>query len=65
MNGKEHPVVYVSLALSQQETHYAITGLEPLAVVLFLWLLYGSNHDHSALKAMLQTLSANGKRVRW
>ena len=33
--------------------------------VIFLWPLHRSNHDHSALKAMLQTLSANGKRVRW
>ena len=72
-DGKEHPVAYASRALSPQETRYAITELETLAVVWaithFHAYLYGHDvevvTDHSAVQAVLQTPSANGKHARW
>ena len=71
-DGKEHPVAYASRALSPQETRYAITELETLAVVwaitYFYAYLYGHDvevvTDHSAVQAVLQTPSANGKHAR-
>ena len=72
-DNKEHPVAYASRALSSQESRYAITELETLAVVWaishFHPYLYGHNvlvhTDHSAVRAVLQTPSANGKHARW
>ena len=55
------------------KVRYAITELETLAVVWalshFHAYLYGNNvtvyTDHSAVKAVLATPSANGKHARW
>ena len=49
MNGKEHPVAYAStsLALSRQEIHYAITGLEP-----WLWCYFYGHY----MEVMMTTL---------
>ena len=68
-----HPVAYASRSLTQAEKGYAITELETLAVVWaishFHAYLYGNDvtvyTDHSAVKAVLATPSANGKHARW
>lgn len=68
-----HPVAYASRSLTQGEKGYAITELETLAVVWaishFHAYLYGNDvtvyTDHSAVKAVLSTPSANGKHARW
>ena len=73
LNSKLHPVGYASRALSQQERNYAATELETLAVVWavshFHAYLYGHDvvvyTDHSAVRAVLETCSANGKHARW
>ena len=72
-DNKAHPVAYASRALSPQESRYAITELETLAVVWaishFHAYLYGHDvlvyTDHSAVRTVLQTPSANGKHARW
>ena len=72
-DNKAHPVAYASRALSPQESRYAITELETLAVVWaishFHAYLYGLDvlvyTDHSAVRTVLQTPSANGKHARW
>ena len=56
-----------------QESHYAITELETVAVVwaILHFHAYLCGHDvlvytdHFAVKVMLQTLSANSKHARW
>ncbi len=68
-----HPIAYASRSLSQSEKRYAITELETLVVVWatshFHAYLYGNEvtvyTDHSAVKAVLATPSANGKHARW
>ena len=68
-----HPVAYASRVLRGAERHYAITELETLAVAWaishFRAYLYGNTvvvyTDHSAVKAILETPSANGKHARW
>ncbi len=73
VDGELHPVAYASRALSPQEKNYAITDLETLAVVWavthFHAYLYGHEvtvyTDHSAVKAVLETPSPNGKHARW
>ena len=72
-NGWLHPVAYASRALSPPEKNYGVTELETLAVVWamqhFNAYLYGHEvtiiTDHSAVKAILQTPSLNGKHARW
>ena len=72
-DGRVHPVAYASRSLSPQEKRYAVTELETLAVVWavthFHAYLYGHNvnvfTDHSAVKAVLETPSPNGKHARW
>ena len=72
-DGKLHPVAYASRALTPAEKNYSITELETLAVVWavthFHAYLYGHEvtiyTDHSAVKAVLETPSANGKHARW
>ena len=59
--------------LSPQEKRYPVTELETLAVIWavshFHAYLYGHNvqvfTDHSAVKAVLETPSPNGKHARW
>ena len=68
-----HPVAFASRALSAAEKNYSITELETLAVVWAIQhyhaYLYGNEvtviTDHSAVKAILQTPSPNGKHARW
>ena len=72
-DGKLHLVAYASRALSAQEKKYAATELETLAVVWrvshFHAYLYGHDvlvyTDHSAVQAVLETPSSNGKHSRW
>ena len=72
-DGLAHPVAYASRSLTKGEKSYAITELETLAVVWsithFHAYLYGHDvtvyTDHSAVKAVLSTPSANGKHARW
>ena len=67
-DGRVHPVAYASCSLSPQEKH-----LDTLTVVWavshFRAYLYGHNvhvfTDHSAVKAILETLSPSGKHARW
>ena len=73
LDGKLHPVAYASRALTPQEKKYAATELETLAVVWsvshFHAYLYGHDvvvyTDHSAVQAVLETPSPNGKHARW
>ena len=68
-----HHVAFASRALSAAEKNYSITELETLAVVWAIQhyhaYLYGNEvtviTDHSAVKAILQTPSPNGKHARW
>ena len=70
---KNHPVTYTSRALSPQERNYGITELETLAVVWavthFHTYLYGHSvtvyTDHTAVKAVLETLNPTVKHARW
>ena len=72
-DGKLHPVAYASRALAPQEKKYAATEMETLAVVWavshFHAYLYGHDvvvyTDHSAVQAVLETPSPNGKHARW
>ena len=72
-DNKEYPVAYANQALSPQESRHAITKLETLAIVCaishFHVHLYGHDvlvyTDHSAVRSVLQTPSANGKHARW
>ena len=72
-DGLVHPVAYASRALLPAERNYSISELETLAVVwaiqYFHAYLYGHQvtviTDHSAVKAILQTPSPNGKHARW
>lgn len=70
-DGLVHPVAYANRALLPAERSYSISELETLAVVwaiqYFLAYLYGHQvtviTDHSAVKAILQTPSPNGKHA--
>ena len=72
-DGRLHPVSYASRALSKAEENYAVTELETLAVVWavshFHHPIYGHNvkvvTDHSAVRAVLCTLSPSAKHARW
>ena len=71
-DGQLHPVAYASCALLPAERNYSISELETLAVVwaiqYFHAYLYSHQvtviTDHSAVKAILQTPSPNGKHAR-
>ena len=71
--GLIQPVAYASRSLSPIEKRYGVTELETLAVVWavthFRAYLYGHDviviTDHSAVRAVLQTPSPNGKHARW
>ena len=72
-DGLVHPVAYASRALLPAERNYSISELETLAVVwaiqYFHAYFYGHQvtviTDHSAVKAILQTPSPNGKHTEW
>ena len=72
-DGLLHPVAYASRALLPAERNYSISELDTRAVVwaiqYFHAYLYGHQvtviTDHSVVKAILQTPSANGKHARW
>ena len=71
-DGLLHPVAYASCSLSP-ECNYGISELEILAVVWgiqhFHAYVYGHHvtvvTDHTAVKAILQSPSRNGKHARW
>ena len=72
-SGQVHPIAFASRALSPAEKNYSITELETLAVVWsvqhFRAYLYCHDvtvvTDHSAVRAVLETLSPSGKHARW
>ena len=72
-DGLLHPVAYASRSLLPTERNYGISELETLAVVWgiqhFHAYLYGHHvtvvTDHTAVKAILQSPSPNGKHARW
>lgn len=74
VNGKEHPIAYMSRSLSAAEKNYSITERETLAVLIALehWRCYLDNGntfvvytDHSALKWFLSLSNPTGRLARW
>lgn len=74
IDGKEHPIAYMSKSLSAAEKNYSITERETLAVVVALeyWRCYIENGqkftvytDHSALKWFLSISNPTGRLARW
>lgn len=74
VNGKEHPVAYMSKSLTGAEKNYSITERETLAVLIALehWRCYLENGktftvytDHSALKWFLSLSNPTGRLARW
>lgn len=74
MNGKEHPIAYMSRSLTSAEKNYSITERETLAVLTALehWRCYLENGrtftvytDHSALKWFLSLNNPTGRLARW
>lgn len=74
VDGKEHPIAYMSKSLSAAEKNYSITERETLAVVIALehWRCYLENGkpftvytDHSALKWFLSLSNPTGRLARW
>lgn len=74
IDGKEHPIAYMSRALSGSEKNYSITERETLAVLTALehWRCYLENGktftvytDHSALKWFLSLDNPTGRLARW
>jgi hypothetical protein len=74
IDGKEHPIAYMSKSLSAAERNYSITERETLAVVVALehWRCYLENGkqftvytDHSALKWFLSLNNPTGRLARW
>ncbi|CAH2219366.1 jg1518, partial [Pararge aegeria aegeria] len=74
IDGKEHPIAYMSKSLTAAERNYSITERETLAVVLALehWRCYIENGqtftvytDHSALKWFLSISNPTGRLARW
>ena len=74
INGKEHPVAYMSKSLTDTQRNYSITERETLAVVTALehWRCYLENGktfkvytDHSALKWFLSISNPTGRLARW
>lgn len=74
INGKEHPIAYMSRSLTGPEKNYSITERETLAVLVALehWRCYLENGktftvytDHSALKWFLSLSNPTGRLARW
>lgn len=74
IDGKEHPIAYMSRSLSAAEKNYSITERETLAVITALeyWRCYLENGqsftvytDHSALKWFLSISNPTGRLARW
>lgn len=74
INGKEHPIAYMSRSLTAPEKNYSITERETLAVLVALehWRCYLENGkpftvytDHSALKWFLSLNNPTGRLARW
>ncbi|XP_050665158.1 uncharacterized protein LOC126965563 [Leptidea sinapis] len=74
IEGKEHPIAYMSRSLSGAEKNYSITERETLAVIVALeqWRCYIENGktftvytDHSALKWFLNLNNPTGRLARW
>lgn len=74
IDGKEHPIAYMSKSLSAAERNYSITERETLAVVIALehWRCYLENGkpfvvytDHSALTWFLSLKNPTGRLARW
>lgn len=74
IDGKEHPIAYMSKSLSAAEKNYSITERETLAVLVALehWRCYLENGktftvytDHSALKWFLSLSNPTGRLARW
>lgn len=74
LDGKEHPIAYMSRSLTGAERNYSITERETLAVLTALehWRCYIENGktftvytDHSALKWFLSLDNPTGRLARW
>jgi hypothetical protein len=73
LEGKEHPIVYLSRTLTPAETNYTITELECLAIVwsvrklnaYFDGVKYTLITDHSALQWSFDFTGSNRRLVRW
>lgn len=74
VDGQEHPIAFMSKALTANEKNYSITERETLAVLLALehWRCYIENGktfkvytDHSALKWFLSLNNPTGRLARW
>lgn len=74
VDGKEHPIAYMSRSLSGSEKNYSITERETLAVITALehWRCYLENGktfivytDHSAIKWFLTLDNPTGRLARW
>lgn len=74
IDGKEHPIAYMSKSLTAAEKNYSITERETLAVITALehWRCYIENGqqftvytDHSALKWFLSLSNPTGRLARW
>lgn len=74
VDGKEHPIAYMSRSLTGAEKNYSITERETLAVITALehWRCYLENGqtftvytDHSALKWFLSLTNPTGRLARW
>jgi hypothetical protein len=74
LDGKEHPIAYMSRSLTSAEKNYSITERETLAALAALehWRCYLENGhtftvytDHSALKWFLSLDNPSGRLARW
>lgn len=74
IDGKEHPIAYMSRSFTSPEKNYSITERETLAVLTALehWRCYLENGqtftvytDHSALKWFLSLENPTGRLARW
>lgn len=74
IDGKEHPIAYMSRSFTSPEKNYSITERETLAVLTALehWRCYLDNGqtftvftDHSALKWFLSLENPTGRLARW